>query len=190
MKKIFFLLLLSISVNAQNKVLPHSNIITPMNSNRIDSFNVKGKSCYSSTSNNIALNGEYIINKTKLNTDIDIVDTYKNTGFKFLGFFNKGYKNKLWKITYKGKIVKTENWNNGLIKGLYKVYNTKGKLLYETNFGVEGNGKYKDFYYKTGVIKQEGNYHNGKKEGEWCNYDTKGKLSKAVFYDQGILIEN
>ena len=112
----------------------------------------------------------------------------KQTGIINKGAFLNKKKNGLWETFYLNKIVKNEIWNKGIIIANYKVYNTQGDLLYETNFGAEGNGKYKDFYYKTGVLKQEGNYHNGKKEGEWCNYDTKGKLSKTTFYEQGTIV--
>ncbi len=113
----------------------------------------------------------------------------KSTGIASLGFFNDGYKNGFWKTTYKNKLVKTENWNNGLIFGKYKVTNTEGKLLYQTNFGSKGNGKYKDFYYNTGSLRQEGNYENGKKQGEWCDYDEYQKLLKITKYEKGIIIK-
>ncbi|PID67754.1 MAG: hypothetical protein CR968_05120 [Flavobacteriia bacterium] len=102
------------------------------------------------------------------------------------GSFIKGYKNGLWKTTYKNKLVKTENWRKGLAIGRYRVFDTKGKLLYKTSFGNYGHGKYKDYYYNTGQLKQEGAYENGKKQGEWCDYDKEGNLIKTTYYDQGV----
>ncbi len=102
------------------------------------------------------------------------------------GYFINNLKNGLWKTTYKNKLVKTENWRKGLAIGRYRVYNTKGELLYKTSFGKYGHGKYKDYYYNTGQLKQEGSYENGKKQGEWCNYDKEGNLIKTTYYDQGI----
>ncbi|TPN82964.1 toxin-antitoxin system YwqK family antitoxin [Aquimarina algicola] len=103
------------------------------------------------------------------------------------GAFEKGLKDGFWKTSYKNKIVKKEHWNNGLISNEYSVYNTEGKLLYQIDFGAKGNGKYKDFYYNTGILKQEGSYENGKKEGEWCTYNEKGTLLKTIIYHKGIL---
>jgi len=105
------------------------------------------------------------------------------------GVLKSGYKTGLWQTTYKNKIVKTINYNNGLVIGKYRVYNTKKELLYKTTFGTNGNGKFKDFSYKTGVLKQEGNYQNGKKEGEWCDYDEQGNPKKIRYYKKGILVE-
>ena len=86
------------------------------------------------------------------------------------------------------KTVKIENWNNGLLVGKYKVYNTSNKLIYSTDFGKNGNGKFKDYYYKLGVLKEEGDYQDGKKQGEWCFYDEKGKLLKSLNYEKGVPI--
>jgi antitoxin component YwqK of YwqJK toxin-antitoxin module len=111
------------------------------------------------------------------------------TGVETIGGFFNGYKTGQWKTTYNNKLVKTVYWNNGLITGLYYVTTTKGTLLYKTDFGPKGNGKFKDYYYKTGVLKQEGDYQNGKKEGEWCNYNTKGELTTTVHYKQGVVVK-
>ncbi len=121
--------------------------------------------------------------------DLSIISKGKFTGIKTQGHFNNGYKTGQWQTTYKNKLVKTVYWNNGLITGLYYVKTTKGILLYKTNFGLKGNGKFKDYYYKTGVLKEEGNYQNGKKEGEWCNYNTQGELTTTVHYKQGVVVK-
>jgi antitoxin component YwqK of YwqJK toxin-antitoxin module len=114
---------------------------------------------------------------------------YSSSNINVKGKFIKGCKNGLWITTYDSKRVKTTNWNNGLIIGKYRVYDTEGKHLYQINFGPKGNGKFKDYYYKTGVLKQEGDYQNGKKEGEWCNYNTQGELTTTVHYKQGIIVK-
>ncbi len=134
----------------------------------------------------VALNGKYIIFIEKvIKNDIPSLNISNYTVNE--GWLNQGYKNKAWKTLYKrDAVVKKESWNNGLITGEYKVYTTSKKLLYETNFGKAGNGKYKDYYYATGVLKQEGNYENGKKQGEWCDYDTNGNVKKITKYISGI----
>ena len=184
----FFLIwILTVSVYGQKKAMP--SITTPMSSNWIKCLNPSGKIIYFSKLNNTSLEGKYIINETKLNNNTDIVNSYYSTGYKFEGFFTQGYKTGIWKTTYKKILVKTAHWNNGLVTGLYTVKTTKGVLLYNTNFDPKGNGKFKDYYYKTGVLKQEGDYQNGKKEGEWCNYNTKGELTTTVHYKQGVVVK-
>ena len=113
----------------------------------------------------------------------------RQTGLVSIGFFNGNLKTGLWETLYVNKLVKTAHWDNGLITGLYTVKTTKGVLLYNTNFGPKGNGKFKDYYYKSGVLKQEGDYQNGKKEGEWCNYNTQGELTTTVHYKQGVVVK-
>jgi len=111
---------------------------------------------------------------------------YSRLNVYLIGEFVKGYKNGLWKTLYKNKLVKTINYRNGLVIGRYRVYNTKGAILYKTTFGSKGNGTFKDYYYKTGVLKQEGNYKNGKKEGEWCDYNELGEITKITVYNKGM----
>ncbi len=127
------------------------------------------------------LNGKYAIFKKRIiKSDIPLMSFANYIVDE--GVFTNGYKNGLWKTTYKNKLVKTENWRKGLVVGRYKVYNTKGELLYKTSFGNYGHGKYKDYYYNTGQLKQEGSYENGKKQGEWCDYDKEGNLIKTTYY--------
>ncbi len=113
----------------------------------------------------------------------------KYTGFDEIGSFNKGYKNGFWKTKYKNKLVKTMNYNQGLLIGRYRVYNVKGDLLYKTTLGAKGTGKYKDYYYETGVLKEVGNYKNGKKEGQWLYYDKNGKETRRMHYKDGMLVK-
>lgn len=108
------------------------------------------------------------------------------TGFKAEGFFKNGYKNGTWFTSYNNTLVKHENWKNGLAVDKYEVYNLKKEVIYKTDFGPKGNGKYKDYYYKSGILKEEGNYQNGKKEEEWCQYDKRGDLVKSVKYKNGV----
>ncbi|WP_158976034.1 toxin-antitoxin system YwqK family antitoxin [Cellulophaga sp. L1A9] len=109
----------------------------------------------------------------------------KMTDYISTGYFLNNRKNGIWKTTFNEKIVKKENWNHGLITGDYQVYNTKNKILYSTSFGKSGNGVYKDYYYKSGKLKEEGRYKNGKKEGEWCTYLENGTLLKQIDYTDG-----
>ena len=134
------------------------------------------------------LNGEYdIFVESTVSTDTPILLKSKYIVNK--GYIKNSFKNGVWATNYNNKLVKTAHWNNGLITGLYTVKTTKGVLLYNTNFGPKGNGKFKDYYYKTGVLKQEGDYQNGKKEGEWCNYNTQGELTTTVHYKQGVVVK-
>jgi len=185
MKKVSVIIFLTISFSlfGQVKKAPPKPKLRTF-SHFIDSnINKKGITKFFRKSDNYIFNGEYTIHETLLNTKTDIVNSYFNTGFRFFGFFNNGYKNGLWKTTYKNILVKTINYKNGLVIGRYRVYGIKENLLYKTTFGAQGNGKFKDYYYKTGIIKQEGNYENGKREGEWCDYDRKGKVVSRYYKD-------
>ena len=153
---------------------------------------IDGVNKYSRINDNHTLDGKYQIMIAKKVSDYTDANYLlgESTGFMESGSLNKGYKNGQWKTLYKRKtVVKTESWNDGIIAGKYNVYDINKKILYETNFGSDGNGKYKDYYYATGVLKQEGDYENGKKQGEWCDYDTKGNVKKITKYISGIAEE-
>ncbi|MDO6516131.1 toxin-antitoxin system YwqK family antitoxin [Zobellia uliginosa] len=183
-------------LSAQKKMEP---ITTPIGSLDIIAKNVDGKLKYCSSKGK-ALGGKYSISirkekERKQDYDgegNDIPNTpFKGlkTDFNQLGFFVKGYKNGLWKTTFKNKLIKTENFKNGLLFGVYKVYDTNGNMLYNTNFGLNGDGRFKDFYYKSGILREEGSYKNGKKEGEWCYYDETGQSKTVKHYKEGVLQE-
>ncbi|MFC5047337.1 toxin-antitoxin system YwqK family antitoxin [Aquimarina hainanensis] len=188
---IFFLLLFLVTsfsfLEAQIKEIKKP--IIPTSSHKLLKQNERGITIYKRKSDNHLLNSTYEVCKTNLNTNTDIVNSYYFSGLCEKGTFNKGYKDGFWKTTYNNKLVKTANWNKGLIMGKYRVYNTVGTLLYQTNFGTLGNGKYKDYFYKTGTLKQEGDYKNGKKQGAWCSYDQKGTLLETTIYNQGIITQ-
>lgn len=160
---------------------------------RESSFNIsvenkRGKEFYYRSNDRAIFNAECMIlikeKDQERSTPNKIIGV--STGFKEKGIFKQGYKNGNWKTTYKSKVVKTENWDNGLIIGMYKVFNTKKKLLYETVFGKNGTSKYKDYYYKTGILKVEGNYTYGKKEDIWNYYNKKGDKINTINYTQGV----
>ncbi len=182
--------------------------VKPIRSYQIKIENLNGRHLHLyNDEENIALTGKYEITfffldnskKDSLISDNGIIrktlhhdakySRYSRLNINTIGKFIKGYKNDSWKTLYKNKIVKTENWKNGLIKGKYCVYNASGSILYKTTFGTQGNGKYKDFYYKTGMLKEEGNYENGKKEGEWCTYNKQGNTKEIVYYKNGTVIK-
>lgn len=204
---ITLILLLSFTSFCQKK----SNIELPAIS--INSLFLKAKIkkgipfYYYNYDNTILRNSKYrVLRRTKINVNknkkdlksegLDIVRLKSDltigqfTNFISIGYFKKGYKNGLWKTTYKSKLVKSINYNNGLVVGKYRVYNIKKELLYKTTFGIKGNGNYKDYYHKTGILKQEGYYENGKKSGEWCDYFNDGTLSKTIIYSGGMPIKH
>jgi len=159
---------------------------------RIASFEISnsnkiGKEFFYRKSDRSILNKECVILVKKEDRDRSTSDktVRVSTGFKEKGVFKRGYKNGLWKTLYKNKVVKVENWSNGLILGMYKVFDTKGKKLYEMVFSQNGTSRYKDFYYKTGKLKVEGNYTKGRKEGPWHYYYENGDKIKTINYIQG-----
>ncbi len=209
MKKILLVIVLMLCINVFGQ--KHKEIVQ-MPAIYVNSLNLRttiksGKEFFSFIKkSNVLINSEYLImirkrkvKKPQPYRSMKIIecDVLLNYGFKGIsthiyleGFFFNGYKNGLWKTTFKNKLVKTENWNKGLILGRYRVYNMKGEILYKTTFGFKGNGKCEDYYYKSGILKQEGNYLNGKKEGKWCDYDEQGAIKKIIYYEKGTPIES
>jgi antitoxin component YwqK of YwqJK toxin-antitoxin module len=187
--KILLFILFTASYNVYSQIPEVKRPVILTSSHRVNMERIRGLIIFKRKSDNHIFNSSYKIYETFLNTNTDITESYFSSGLCWEGRFVKGYKHGLWMTTYNTKLVKTTNWNNGLIIGKYHVYDTKGKYLYQTNFGPKGNGKFKDYYYKTGVLKQEGDYQNGKKEGEWCNYNTQGELTTTVHYKQGVVVK-
>ena len=203
MKKIIILLTLIIGFNSFGQNPKESPSIPAIHVNSLDlKVTIKsGKEFFSFIEKDKVLkNREYLImvrevekSKAHLYDGNDEGNDIRNYGFKGIsthiyleGFFIDGYKNGIWKTTYKNKMVKSINYNKGLVIGKYRVYDTKGNLLYKTTFGTQGNGKFKDYYYTTGILKEEGNYENGKKEGEWCTYNEQGHTKEIIFYEKGM----
>ncbi|PZW41585.1 MORN repeat protein [Mesonia algae] len=182
-----FIVLTSNLVNSQKKKI--EAITIPTESHTVDIVVEQGTPRFHRKSDNHFLAGEHIFIKTKLNRDTDIANSYYPTAIRSIGLFKNGYKDGLWKTTYENKLVKTQNYNNGLVIGRYRVYNNNGDVLYKITFGSQGNGKYKDYYYNTGTLKEEGQYENGKKQGEWCRFDEEGTLIESIDYRKGVPIE-
>ncbi|OEK08086.1 hypothetical protein A8C32_14750 [Flavivirga aquatica] len=207
MKLAFFLSFITYLSFSQDKKLPFPNIAKPINSYEYITDTINGLFFYKNISGD-PMKGSYYIthflkkrNSKKKNiirdTLIDangnkmeilecgngrVFSDYKSLNKREEGSFAEGYKNGFWKTTYKNKLIKTINYKNGLVIGRYRVYSIKGELLYKTTFGSLGNGKFKDYYYETGILREEGNYVNGKKQGEWCFYDEQGSLVKTIDY--------
>ena len=147
-----------------------------------------GIKTYYKKRNKKKLNSKYaIFLERTIPTDTPIKDYYEYIVEE--GTFKNGYKDGLWKTTYENKLVKTQNYNNGLVIGRYRVYNNNGDELYKITFGSLGNGKYKDYYYNTGTLKEEGQYENGKKQGEWYRFDEEGTLIESIDYRKGVPIK-
>jgi len=177
-----FFIILTINTHAQKK-----DVQIRESSLDISVRNKAGKEFYCRHKDRYILNKECVIivkeKDSKRSKPGKIVGI--STGFKEKGAFKLGYKHGLWKTVFKSKVVKMENWNNGLIFGAYKVFTTKGKLLYEMAFSKNGTSRYKDYYYKTGKLKVEGNYTKGRKEGPWYYYSEKGEKTNTINYKQG-----
>lgn len=99
--------------------------------------------------------------------------------------------------------VKVANYSHGTLHGKYQIYNLNGEILTPNNthplFPEEykdystfknGTGRYYDYYYDSGVLKEEGYYLNGKKHLDWIIYDKKGNQIKRDHYINGVLINN
>ncbi len=187
--KILLFILFTVTYSSYSQIPEIKKPVILTSSHRVSLEKIQGLIIFKRKSDNHIFNSSYKIYETFLNTNTDVAESYFSSGLCWEGRFVKGYKHGLWTTTYNTKRVKTTNWNNGLIIGKYRVYDTEGKYLYETTFGTQGNGKYKDYYYLSGVLKEEGNYENGKKEGEWCYYDEKGNIKTTAHYENGTPIK-
>jgi len=65
--------------------------------------------------------------------------------------------------------------------GKYIVYNTDRQILYRTYF-TNGNGYWKDYYYKEGKTREEGKVVDHYKYGEWKYYNENGKIDSIKAY--------
>ena len=69
----------------------------------------------------------------------------------------------------------------GTINGVYITKDMNDNLLYKTQF-TDGSGYWKDFYYESGNIKEEGKVENNCKVGEWKYYNKNGTIDSLKIY--------
>ena len=86
-------------------------------------------------------------------------------------YYQKDKRLTLKKISYK----------KGTINGVYITKDTNDNLLYKTQF-TDGSGYWKDFYYESGNIKEEGKVENNCKVGEWKYYNKNGTIDSLKIY--------
>lgn len=175
----------------QNTTAQIKEPIVKISSTNAIIVNTDGLKKYQRKSDDYVLDGKYKFYLNKKETQNNSVNDIFGipTGLVEEGIFKNGYKDGLWKTIYENKLVKTENYNVGSMIGRYSVYKIDGDLLFKTTFGSQGNGKYQDYYYTTGILKEEGFYKNGKRDGEWCTFNEKGKLLENTIYNEGVIQE-
>lgn len=100
--------------------------------------------------------------------------------------FEKGAGPLLLKY-YNGKKYVEANYENYMLKGIYKAYFFDGSpsfiCYYKNN---ELDSAYKSYYYG-GQLQMEGKYEEGNKVGQWKYYYQNGKISTEENYDDGKL---
>ncbi len=127
--------------------------------------------------------------------DREIINQYKDS-----------LKNGPWKEFYpNGKLKKEENFNNGQLNGLVKLYDLSGELLkanrYEndtlkdTVVNIESEIDIVEDFYKirdengNKIKKSSGGFKNGVPVGVHRTYDSLGRVNSSKMYDRnGILI--
>lgn len=108
----------------------------------------------------------YILSQTSDDTEYKI-DKYKRSGLRITyyktgkifstGAINEfGFDGKVEYFSKKGKTIKVENYENGVL-----------------------NGKFED-YYPNGILKTKGSYKLGEKSGKWVEYNNKGEKVKTA----------
>lgn len=84
-----------------------------------------------------------------------------------------------------GNLWQKGNFNNNLKEGLWKYYDSSGKLSYEVEYkdGKE-HGSYKK--YRRGILWDNTHYENGVKSGPYFTYKKQRDTSKGeLFYEEG-----
>ena len=118
---------------------------------------------------------------------------YSGDNLSKRGFHNFGKKTGLHERWYKGKLIESENFKDGLLHGDYYFDNR--------NIPYEGSGEKQIGQYNEGKeigqweIKNwrnfttKGKYIDGKKDGEWITYYPSGEKRWSTHYEGGIKID-
>ena len=119
---------------------------------------------------NISLLNNYFSKKVTIGLEkVTILNGYSVEYEVF--YYQKDKRLTLKKISYK----------KGTINGVYITKDTNDNLLYKTQF-TDGSGYWKDFYYESGNIKEEGKVENNCKLGEWKYYNKNGTIDSLKIY--------
>lgn len=86
-------------------------------------------------------------------------------------------------IKVKGKV---ENSNR---VGLWLAYFENGAKQSENNYVMGLLSGKTVVYYPNGQIMYIGYYNNGKPDGQWLHFDDKGVMTKNLFYNSGVAVE-
>lgn len=85
-----------------------------------------------------------------------------------------------------GDTTRWENYNNGLLHGVKRMYYSKSRIKTEVTYENGNlNGSFKTFNLK-GVIIQDLTYKNGKKDGQAKHYYDDGTLLKTEQWSMGV----
>ena len=109
-----------------------------------------------------------------------------------------------WYHSHNNTVSSTGAYKYGKRDGLWKYYNTEGRIIEEDNYkdgrfyvincwdddGLDrivsdGNGKY-ERHFKNGKLKVSGEYKDGVREGEWIWYYWNGEVENKCFYNNGV----
>ena len=85
-----------------------------------------------------------------------------------------------------GNMFMTGKYVDGKKEGEWKTYTEEGYLWKKHTYrNGQLNGKFVNYYTKTGVEETVGNYVNGKKSGNWNSYYSSGRKKLSGDYSNG-----
>lgn len=118
-------------------------------------------------------------------SQVPVEDFYENGVLKSVGYYNNNKKEGIWKFyDTDGKLSRSGSYINGKMNGIWNNYYNNGAVSSSVNFDndrLEGESKY---FHQNGTIKEIGDFKNDLKEGVWKTFDENGKLISTGKYEK------
>lgn len=137
--------------------------------------------------NGVPANGYYSIRYERDVRTEDMVHSY--TIFIKTGHILGGIMQGEWQTRFLVKdedLDYAENYKDGLLTGLFRVFNPDNTIRYEQDF-ANGHGTWKSFYASSGKLRLTGDYQHGREEGTWTYYEPNGRIKEYWLYVGGVL---
>ncbi|RVU91373.1 hypothetical protein EH230_10950 [Flavobacterium columnare] len=125
------------------------------------------------------------------------IEEYFKEGFLRIGRIKNGYKEGAWligdagfdengNVIKKGHIWKEEYFKKGLRDSIFRQFDSKGQIIYETTFKM-GTGLWKEFHNDKNIY-----FEAYTKDGYFTDtlklYNEKGELFEKVLYDKDKIV--
>ena len=140
------------------------------------------------TENRRGTMSEYYVNEETREKD-GIYKEFFNTGYLYkIGNYVNGQKNGIWKTYFEGpgeKLSNKEQYENGILDGIYERWMPNGSILYKTEIkDGDYHGLFEEFY-ENGNVRNCGIFIKGERDGLWKEYYNDGTIHKKINYENG-----